>query len=239
ALLLGTIMFTLTLLGVLPSNAFTTQSIMFGSAAEVLLLSLGLADRINHERREKYRALQEPNNTMLRLKEAEDRLVHRALHNRTTGLPNRTLLRSTMDNLISAETNAVRFSVLLISLNHFHESNTPLGHRNGDAILRLITERLSRLAAHLPGVIAVEQNEQARHFVAGVEGVNFAVLLKLDHPKLQHAIAVELLSNLEKPFEYHNLTLDIEAACGIVHYPVHVKSSEDLLRNAHIALEAA
>lgn len=239
ALLLGTIMFTLTLLGVLPSNAFTTQSIMFGSAAEVLLLSLGLADRINHERREKYRALQEQNNTMLRLKEAEDRLVHRALHNRTTGLPNRTLLRSTMDNLISAETNAVRFSVLLISLNNFHEFNKTLGHSNGDAILRLITERLSRLAAHLPGVIAVEQNEQARHFVAGVEGVNFAVLLKLDNPKLQHAIAVELLSNLEKPFEYHNLTLDIDATCGIVHYPDHGKSSEDLLRNAHIALEAA
>src|SRR5690606_7118818 len=96
-----------------------------------------------------------------------------------------------------------------------------------------------RLAAHLPGVIAVEQNEQARHFVAGVGGVNCAVLLKLDHPKLQHAIAVELLRNLEKPFEYHNLTLDIDATCGIVHYPDHGKSSEDLLRNAHIALEAA
>lgn len=239
ALLLGTIMYTLTLLGVLPSNAFTTQSIMFGSAAEVLLLSLGLADRINHERREKYRALQEQNNTMLRLKEAEDRLVHRALHNRTTGLPNRTLLRSAMDNLISGEQRNMPFSVLLISLNNFHEFNKTLGHSNGDAILRIITERLSRLASALPGVIAVEQNERACHFVAGVEGVNFAVLLKLEDNLSQHRLAVDLLGNLEKPFEYHNLTLDVDATCGVVHFPEHGKSSEDLLRNAHIALEAA
>lgn len=239
ALLVGTVMFTLTLLGVLPSNAFTTQSMMFGSAAEVLLLSLGLADRINHERREKYRALQEQNNTMLRLKEAEDRLVHRALHNRITGLPNRTFLRTALDNLLVAEQDRLRFSLLLISLNNFHEFNKTLGHSNGDAILRIITERLSRLAQSVHGVIPIERTELRQYYVAGVEGVTFAVMLELRSISEQHDIVQNLLLNLEKPFEYHNLTLDVDATCGIAHFPDNGKTSEDLLRNAHIALEAA
>ena len=239
ALLMGTIMYTLTLLGVLPSNAFTTQSVMFGSAAEVLLLSLGLADRINHERREKYRALQEQNKTMLRLQEAEDRLIHRALHNRITGLPNRTFLRNALDNLLVSEQDNLRFSLLLISLNNFHEFNKTLGHSNGDAILRIITERLTQLAQSLSGVIAIEHSEIRQCYVAGVEGVTFAILLTLHSTEDQQEVVQNLLINLEKPFEYHNLTLDVDATCGIAHYPDNGKSSEDLLRNAHIALEAA
>src|SRR3990167_7109193 len=54
--LAGALMFTATLLGLLPSNVLTTNGMMIGSAAEVLLLSLGLADRINRERKEKYQA---------------------------------------------------------------------------------------------------------------------------------------------------------------------------------------
>lgn len=239
ALLLGTIMLTLTLLGILPSNTFTTQSLMFGSAAEVLLLSLGLADRINHERREKYQALQEQNKTMQQLKDAEDRLVHRALHSRTTGLPNRTFLRNALDDLLASEQENLRFSLLLVNFNNFHEFNKTLGHSNGDAILRIITERLSRLAQGLPGVLAIERSELRQHYVAGVEGVTFAVLISQQSGALQQDMLQNLLANLEKPFEYHNLTLDVDATCGIAHYPENGRASEDLLRNAHIALEAA
>lgn len=239
ALLLGTILLALTLLGVLPSNVFTTQSLMFGSAAEVLLLSLGLADRINHERREKYQALQEQNKAMQQLKEAEDQLVHRALHNRTTGLPNRTYLRNVLDDLLAKADNQLRFSLLLVNFNNFHEFNKTLGHSNGDAILRIITERLSRLAQALPGVIPLERGELHQHYVAGVEGVTFALLVARQEPDLQQEMLQNLLVNLEKPFEYHNLTLDVDATCGIAHYPENGQGSEDLLRNAHIALEAA
>ncbi|HVK98297.1 MAG TPA: EAL domain-containing protein [Dongiaceae bacterium] len=237
--LAGALMFTATLLGLLPSNTFTTNGMMLGSAAEVLMLSLGLADRINRERKEKYQMLQEQNKTMLRLKEAEDRLIHRALHNRTTGLPNRNFLRNTLDNLITAEQDNFQFSLLLVSLNNFHEFNKTLGHSNGDAILRIITERLSLLSRDMPGALAIERSQDRNHFVAGVEGVTFAMLLQGSSSQELLEPVHKFLHNLEKPFEYHNLTLDVDATCGLAHYPDHGTTSENLMRNAHIALEAA
>ncbi|GAB4438559.1 MAG: guanylate cyclase [Turneriella sp.] len=52
-MLLGTAVFTLTSRGVLPPNPFLLNAMFFGSALEVILLSLALADRINQLKKEK------------------------------------------------------------------------------------------------------------------------------------------------------------------------------------------
>ena len=237
-LIVGIVMFTLVLLGILPSNAITNNAVLAGSAAEMLLLSLGLADRINYERKAKYSALQEQHKAIVRLKEAEDRLIHRALHSRTTGLPNRTLLRSTLDELLQDGTTP-GFSVILLSINNFHEFNKTLGHSNGDAILSILTERLNTLSQHISKIVPIEDNETRLHYVANVEGVSFALLVQELDPNLIHSVVWNLLRDMEKPFEYQGLTLDVDATAGIAFHPAHGNSSENLLRNAHIALEAA
>ncbi|RLT92106.1 EAL domain-containing protein [Ketobacter sp.] len=237
-LIVGIVMFTLVLLGLLPSNAFTNNAVLAGSAAEMLLLSLGLADRINYERKAKYSALQEQHKAVVRLKEAEDRLIHRALHSRTTGLPNRTLLRSTLDLLLQEESKP-GFSVVLLSINNFHEFNKTLGHSNGDAILAILTERLNSLSQHINHIVPIEDSETRLHYVANVEGVSFALLVRELDPNLMHKVVWNLLRDMEKPFEYQGLTLDVDATAGIAFHPAHGNSSENLLRNAHIALEAA
>ena len=53
ALLFGAIAFALQGLGLLPTNFITSWSLQIGSAIEVILLSLGLADRIRQMRRER------------------------------------------------------------------------------------------------------------------------------------------------------------------------------------------
>ncbi len=55
-LLLGVTILTLHNTGVLPTNAFTANGLLIGSALEMVLLSFALADRINTERRAKVRA---------------------------------------------------------------------------------------------------------------------------------------------------------------------------------------
>jgi signal transduction histidine kinase len=64
--LIGLIIFAFRALGILPSNAFTEFAIQVGSALEVTLLSLALADRIhvvkNQEARTQAALLQETNN---------------------------------------------------------------------------------------------------------------------------------------------------------------------------------
>jgi len=237
-LCVGIVMYTLVLLGLLPNNSFTSNAVLAGSTAEMLLLSLGLADRINTERKQKYSALQAQHNAVVRLNEAEERLMHRALHSRTTGLPNRTLLRGAMDNLLQDST-LDGFTLILLSLNNFHEFNKTLGHSNGDAILNILTERLGRLTRTVPNIVLIEDGDSGPQHVANVEGVSFALVVKTLDPDLIHGIVVSLLRDMEKPFEYQSLTLDVDASAGIASYPAHGNSSEHLLRNAHISLEAA
>ena len=58
-LVFGIIVTVLTNYGALPINLFTANSLQFGSAFEMLLLALALADRFNAIRREKYKAQEE------------------------------------------------------------------------------------------------------------------------------------------------------------------------------------
>ncbi len=237
-LIVGAVMYTLVLLGVLPSNALTNNAVLAGSAAEMVLLSLGLADRINYERKAKYSALQEQHKAIVRLKEAEDRLMHRALHSRTTGLPNRTLLRSTLDGLLQ-ETQQTGFTLVLVSINNFHEFNKTLGHSNGDAILYILTERLSALGQCVENIVPIEDTDARAHYISSVEGVSFALMIRELDSDVINSVVLQLLKDMEKPFEYQGLTLDVDASAGIAFHPEHGSSSENLLRNAHIALEAA
>lgn len=55
-LFLGSALLYLKIFSVLPSNVFTENALLLGSAAEVVLLSFGLANRINVERKEKVEA---------------------------------------------------------------------------------------------------------------------------------------------------------------------------------------
>jgi len=59
ALLIGIIFFALKVGGILPTSFLTEHGLQIGSILEVILLSLGLADRINQERKEKIVAQQE------------------------------------------------------------------------------------------------------------------------------------------------------------------------------------
>jgi hypothetical protein len=78
--LVGTISITLRLGGVLPTNGFTTYSQQIGSSLEVILLSLGLADRINALRDDAARAqrlaLEEQTRTARELGKMADELRH-------------------------------------------------------------------------------------------------------------------------------------------------------------------
>ncbi len=64
AFLLGGLIYTLMVLGLLPNNGFTLYASQIGMAIEVSLLSLALADRINTMRQERSRILRE-NSTAL------------------------------------------------------------------------------------------------------------------------------------------------------------------------------
>lgn len=235
---LCSIIFFLGLYGFLPTNLFTSNAMLFGTAAEVLLLSWGLADRINRLKRAEFKALQEKHETTLQLKDAEDRLLHRSYHKGNTGLPNGNLLETVMNEKFNPDTSQP-FSLLLVHLHNFHEISKTLGHTNAVAALNQFIAKLKPLSADLPSVIVLEEVSHEKIYLASIEGSTFAVLLNELDPTALREISARLISEIEKPFAFHDLSLHIEACVGIASFPIHADSGELLLRNTHIALEAA
>ncbi|MCG8313089.1 MAG: EAL domain-containing protein [Pseudomonadales bacterium] len=239
AFILGTLVFLSLLMGWLPSNIFTRHGLQLGCMSEVLLLSFALADQIHHERKQKYMALEEQHKTVVKLQDMESQLMHRALHSRSTGIPNRALLRRSLDQYFHKDHTSGKVGLFVISLDNFHEFNKTLGHSTGDAILKLVTHRLSDLISQFKNAICFEITETHSHSLANVEGVTFGFALKVatDDSALEQAAIV--LQAFERPFEYQGMILDVESTIGVSMFPEHGENTDGLLRNAHIALEAA
>lgn len=237
--IVGVLCFLGVLMGWLPSNVFTRHSLQIGCATEVLLLSFALADQINNDRKARYKALQEQHKAVVKLKDMESQLMHRALHSRSTGLPNRALLRRSLDEFFTKEYQSGMVGLFLISLDNFHEFNKTLGHSTGDAILKLVTQRLSGLIGNFKNAICFEVTSEQQHNLATVEGVTFGFALKIATKDSALEQAEIVLQAFERPFEYQGMILDIESTIGISTYPENGESTDTLLRNAHIALESA
>jgi diguanylate cyclase (GGDEF)-like protein/PAS domain S-box-containing protein len=80
-------------------------------------------------------------------KVAEERLLHDALHDNLTGLPNRELFADRASQaLVLAQTgNSVRPAILCIDIDRFKQINDTSGFSAGDSILLTLARRLSRI----------------------------------------------------------------------------------------------
>ena len=80
-------------------------------------------------------------------KKAEERLLHDAVHDNLTGLPNRELFMDRLEAIISIakSEDKIRPTVFVIDIDRFKQVNDGLGISAGDTILLTIARRLHRL----------------------------------------------------------------------------------------------
>src|SRR5439155_16792791 len=110
-------------------------------------------------------------------KRAEARLAFMALHDGLTGLPNRTLLRQQMDDmLLHTRRSAEQLAVLVLGLDNFKAVNDTLGHGIGDKLLRAAAKRL-RSSLREQGAIARLNSDEFAILQGGVTRPEDAVLL--------------------------------------------------------------
>src|SRR5690349_14672531 len=76
-------------------------------------------------------------------KRLQDDMRRKAMHDPLTGLPNRAMFMESLERaLAKARRRASRFSVVFMDLDHFKDINDTLGHQAGDALLKIMAERL-------------------------------------------------------------------------------------------------
>ncbi|HYO63538.1 MAG TPA: EAL domain-containing protein, partial [Pyrinomonadaceae bacterium] len=162
-------------------------------------------------------------------KRAEERLLHDALHDALTGLPNRALF---MDHLRLAVERARRresrqFAVLFLDLDRFKVINDSLGHMIGDQLLVGIAHRLE--ACLRPGDL-----------VARLGGDEFTVLLEdIGSVSEATAVAERLQTELSRPFNLAGRDVFTTVSIGIAPSTVGHDRPENFLRDADTAMYCA
>jgi diguanylate cyclase (GGDEF)-like protein/PAS domain S-box-containing protein len=159
---------------------------------------------------------------------AEEQLLHNALYDGLTGLPNRALL---MDRLELAVRRRKRqpgraFAVLFVDLDRFKLINDGLGHAVGDSLLVAVARRLE---------VGLRQEDT----VARLGGDEFVILLD-EATEVGEAtrVAERVLAELERPFELDGYQVFTSASIGIALGGGDARA-EDLVRDADTAMYRA
>ena len=160
---------------------------------------------------------------------AQERLLHDAVHDNLTGLPNRELFFDRLEAALSfARADAARPTVLCIDIDRFKQINETIGISAGDSILLTAARRLSRLL-------------QPQDTLARVSGDTFAVIvLSESNPEHVVQLAETIRRALATPVSFAEREIALSASVGIALFDpqTHAKR-DDMLKDAEIAMRHA
>jgi len=157
-----------------------------------------------------------------------EQIRYQATHDPVTQLPNRTLLQDRLQQAIARVQRSSHYvAVLFTDLDDFKKINDSLGHAAGDTLIRVVAARL---------------NESVRYedTVGRVGGDEFVIIienLQDQAPALQ--VADKLVAAVREPQSIAGHEVYVTTSVGISFFPKDGENTEDLLRNADIAMYCA
>ena len=165
---------------------------------------------------------------LTQMRQSEVELDRLARQDALTGLANRQALRRALDDaLISAVRRKHRCSMFLLDLDRFKAVNDTLGHPAGDTLLRLVALRLRDVIG--------EAGQVGR-----LGGDEFEVVLPTISDKTELSkLAQGIIDSLSRPYTINGTAVSIGASVGIVTSDYDDRTSDDLMRDADLALYAA
>ena len=161
-------------------------------------------------------------------RKAEARIAYMAHHDGLTDLPNREFYQDRLREVLEQErSGSRRVAVLCLDLDLFKNVNDSFGHPIGDRLLRMVAERL-------------RSQVRGNDFAARLGGDEFALILASNvTPNEASDFASRLIEVLSESYEIDGIEVVIGASIGIALSPGDGTTSEELTRNADMALYRA
>jgi diguanylate cyclase (GGDEF)-like protein/PAS domain S-box-containing protein len=159
-------------------------------------------------------------------KTAEERLLHDAVHDNLTGLPNRELFLDRLDSVLGfAKVDpSIRTTVMVVDLDRFKQVNDSVGIAVGDSILLTLARRLGRLL-------------KPQDTLARIAGDQFAlILLSEREPARIIAFAETIRRTLRAPITFNDREIFLTASIGLALGDGQPRRNEELLKDAELAM---
>ncbi|GAA3892735.1 hypothetical protein GCM10022276_09910 [Sphingomonas limnosediminicola] len=159
---------------------------------------------------------------------SEQEITRLARFDSLTSLPNRAMMRQTLDEALrNAAHRQKGCALFMIDLDRFKNVNDTLGHPVGDALLRQVAERLKSVMGNHGQVGRLGGDE----FQAVMPGTVDVGLLE--------SLARTLIEQVSRPYTIEGHKVTIGASVGIVIGDPGRASADAMVRNADLALYAA
>jgi len=159
-------------------------------------------------------------------KKAEERLLHDAVHDNLTGLPNRELFMNRLEAIISvARTeDKIQPTVFVIDIDRFKQVNDGLGISAGDTILLTIARRLHRLL-------------KPKDSLSRFGGDQFAMMLLSEQDPTRIAgVADAIKQAIRSPINFAKREIVLTASIGLITWTNSQNTAEDMVKDAELAM---
>ncbi|MDV3352284.1 EAL domain-containing protein [Leptothoe sp. LEGE 181152] len=157
-------------------------------------------------------------------RQAQEKLMHLALYDSLTGLPNRTLLLKRLEETVQARQPYEWSILLMLACDRFKAINDTLGHLQGDRLLIEIANRITEIVSDSSFTVRLADDQ-------------FAILLPTLADKNEIIPLVQRLQRrLATPIELGNYEVTVNANVGIVLVDSSYGNGEHMLRDGSLAL---
>lgn len=153
--------------------------------------------------------------------ELTKQVAYQASYDTLTKLPNRALLLTRFEELISTvQKHGKTITAFFVTLDNFKKINDALGHRAGDELLKMVSQRLTNTA-------------HQSNIVARWGGDEFVLLFDHLHKEdTTPQMAQKILESIRQKFRLHNQEVFVTVSIGIGFFPEDGENSEAVLERA-------
>ena len=158
-------------------------------------------------------------------KVAEERMLHDAVHDNLTGLPNRELFLDRLESALSIARvdESMRPTLLVIDIDRFKQVNDSVGMSVGDSILLTLSRRLGRLL-------------KPQDTLARLDADQFGLILLSERdPQRVTAFSEAVRKALRAPIVLGEREILLTASIGVVLPDASIQRREEMIKDGELA----